>query len=445
MRDIGARFYISLGCARAKPELRGLSGPPSSRLRRLGAAIPLSLGWSKPAKHIALMGSRFSVGVTACGIAVLCSGVRPAGAQLELPTTPFGPEVVGPVLLKEERAVAQGAESVRILVVGDAGVRDGGWGDESDRERKAVAARAREICSLDRCDLIVMLGDNLYEKGIRKRSVEEDEAALVEIVRSFLAEPDTPVYLVMGNHDWSPRIAKHATVDRQLTWIADTGAPDVRGDAHFYNFAAGPVGIWVLDTTPLVRKSTLARDPALLRWLDDMAEAEVAWKIVLAHHPMRSNGEHGNPGDYREPPLPFAIWPGKTYRTLLDTKIEGVADLHLGGHEHNLQFWAPTGASAAGALTASAVVGSAAKCTGPGKRLLNPAMQIEAYNYGFAVLEASSDSLSLEFHLVDGTGWDSWRVWRGLSGGWQIGTPSPYAVDRSCRSSDSCCPTPAPD
>lgn len=238
------------------------------------------------------MGPRFSVGLTAGGIALLCSGVRPAVAQLELPMTPLGPAVVEPVLLKEERAVAQGAESVRILVVGDPGVRDGGWADESDRERKDLA---------------------------------------------------------------------------------------------------------------------------------------------------------GNPGDYREPPLPFAIRPGRAYRTLLDTKIEGVADLHVGGHEHNLQFWAPTGASATGALTASAVVGSAAKCTGPGKRLLNSAMQIEAYNYGFAVLEASSDTLALEFHLVDGARWDSWRVRRGRSGDWHIGIPSPHAVDRPCRSSGSRCPTPSRD
>ena len=223
-----------------------------------------------------------------------------ARAQLEIPSKPALPSTISPVPLKQERDVSPEAGQIRILVVGDPGVRDGGWHGDSDEARQAVAARAREACTEKRCDLVLILGDNLYDKGIRKEKRNEDSEALAGIVEGFLADADTPVYLVMGNHDWSPRIPRHSTVDRQLEWIGETSEPDVRGNAHYFNFQAGPVEIWALDTSPLVRKSSANRDPKLLSWLDGIGTSTAAWKIVAAHHPMRSNGEHGNPGRYRD-------------------------------------------------------------------------------------------------------------------------------------------------
>lgn len=363
-------------------------------------------------------------------------------AQLELPATPVGPGTRTPVPLKREQSVAVGSTSVRILVLGDAGIRSGGWGGDTDAARQSVAAEARRVCSEKTCDLVVMLGDNLYDKGIRKGHIGEDEAALAEIVSSFLARPETPVYLVMGNHDWSPRIPRHSTVDRQLAWIGNTEEPDVRGNAHFYHFDAGPVGIWVLDSNPLVRRGSFNRDPALLRWLDGIAASESSWKIVFAHHPMRSNGEHGNPGHYREPPLPFSIWPGRGYRELLDSKIEGIVDVHIAGHEHNMQFLSDVGVEDSNSGTAVAVVGSASKCTGPGKRLLNPGMELEAYNYGFAIVEASPARLEIEFHLEDGKSWTQWHAWRERESGWEVDDTASLGAGRDCIRYDSCCPTP---
>jgi 3',5'-cyclic AMP phosphodiesterase CpdA len=364
-----------------------------------------------------------------------------ARAQLEIPSKPAAPSTISPVPLKQERDVSSEAGQIRILVVGDPGVRDGGWHGDSDEARLAVAARSREACTEKQCDLVLILGDNLYDKGIRKDKRDEDSSALAGIVESFLASPDIPVYLVMGNHDWSPRIARHSTVDRQLEWIGETTEPDVRGNAHFFNFRAGPVEIWALDTTPLVRRSSASRDPNLSSWLDGIATSKASWKIVAAHHPMRSNGEHGNPGRYREPPIPFSVWSGRGFRRLLDDKVEGAADLYVAGHEHNLQFLSEVGPTK-GSGTAAAVMGSASKCTGPGKRSFNPGMELEAYNFGFAIIDATHARLEISFHIATAKGWNTWSAWRSRSGDWDFSDADPPGSYRACDGDDSCCPSP---
>ncbi len=362
-------------------------------------------------------------------------------AQLDIPARPATPTTLNPVPLKQEQDVSPGASEIRILVVGDPGVRDGGWHGSSDHERRAVASRAREACSDEHCDLVLILGDNLYDKGIREDKRTEDTEALAGIVAGFLADDETPVYLIMGNHDWGARIARHSTVDRQLEWIGVTSEPDLRGNAHYYHFQAGPVGIWALDTTPLVRKSSTSKDPNLLNWLDGIATSKASWNIVAAHHPMRSNGEHGNPGKYREPPIPFSIWPGKGFRHLLDEKIEGAADLYLAGHEHNLQFLSEVNPVLRSG-TASAVIGSASKCTGPGKRIFNPGMELEAYNHGFAIIDATTSRLEITFHIATSEGWDTWSARRSQSREWAFSDAEPPGRYRSCNDDGSCCPSP---
>ena len=362
-------------------------------------------------------------------------------AQLAIPGEPADPSTLDPVPLKRERSVAVGKTSVRILVVGDAGIRDGGWLGSSDSSRKAVAARAREVCSEEPCDLVLMLGDNLYSKGIRIDNRVEDEEALAGIIHSFLADDETPVYMVLGNHDWSSWFIKHSTADRELEWIGSETELDVRGNAHFYEFEAGPVAIWALDTTPLVRKSSATKDPNLASWLGGIATSEAPWRVVAAHHPMRSNAGHGNPGTFRDGPFPFRIWPGKGFRELLDQRIEGVADLYLAGHEHNLQFISEVAIETPSG-TAAAVVGSASKCTGPGRRFDNPGMELEAYNYGFVIVEATLDRLEISFHLSAQEGWRAWSAWRTQKSGWQFSTQDPPGTDRACKQDDSCCPAP---
>ena len=392
-------------------------------------------------RHLSIIGS--ILGITLISI-VLSVVPRPALAQFDVPASPASPETLVPVPLKRELDVAPDEPRIRILVIGDVGVRDGGWSGTSDLARRRVAARARTVCSENRCDLAVLLGDNLYDKGIRKRQQAEDEEALERIVRSFLADPEMPVYLVLGNHDWGPRLPRHSTADRQLRWVGATTEPDIRGNAHFYDLRAGPVALWVLDSDPLVKKGSANRDPDLLAWLDGLQESEAQWKIVATHHPMRSNGEHGNPGNYREPPIPFSIWPGKGYRKLLDSKVEGVADLVIAGHEHNLQFMSEVAIDRLSG-TAAAIIGSGAKCTGPGKRRFNADMEFEIYNYGFAVVDATESELSITFHVASAAGWNLWTASRRRDSGWSFATPDETGRPRSCKEDDSCCPMPRED
>jgi len=246
-------------------------------------------------------------------------------------------------------AKAADHRNVRVLAFGD-------FGDGSDRQAR-MAAAMRRYHAKHPVDLAVTVGDNFYPAGMggpQDARWDRDFARLYEAMR-------VPFFPTLGNHDWaladSPA-AEIAHSDHSKYW---------RMPAARYTFVAGPIQFFAIDTDLNSR--------AQLEWLDrELARSKARWKIVYGHHPVYSNGAHGDDTAMRETLLPL---------------LRGRASIYLCGHDHDLQHLAPEEGVH---FVLAGGGGAAPRPVVPGPRLL-----FGAGKNGFVVIEATRTSLAVTF------------------------------------------------
>jgi 3',5'-cyclic AMP phosphodiesterase CpdA len=208
---------------------------------------------------------------------------------------------------------------VRFVALGDAGRGDPG--------QRRVAKGVVRACAERGCDAILLLGDLVYPRGM-----ESDDDPHAE---AWIADPYTPagvpIYLVLGNHDYG-RGRDVEPARRTVAWAK--GRTDVVLPAEVWQVRVGIVHLFGLDTNAAMEFG----EDAQLAWLKKGLEASDApWKVVLGHHPFRSNGDHGNAGSY-EGWSHVPIVSGDALRHLFEDGLCGKADLYLAGHDHNRQL-----------------------------------------------------------------------------------------------------------
>ena len=102
---------------------------------------------------------------------------------------------------------------------------------------------------------------------------------------------------------------------------------------RYYTFESGPAQFFALDTDEGTAGRLLFRPPwsdEQARWLDgELARSTARWKIVYGHHPIWSDGHHGD--DRR------------LVAKLLPILEKHHVDLYVCGHEHELQAHARNG------------------------------------------------------------------------------------------------------
>jgi 3',5'-cyclic AMP phosphodiesterase CpdA len=157
--------------------------------------------------------------------------------------------------------------SLRFAVIGDSG--------RGTRYQHEVARRMEEFREVFPYDLVLMLGDNVYDgaspEDYRKK-FEEPYAGLLRAGVEFRA--------VLGNHD-EPRQHLYA--------------PFNTGGRRYYTFKPGTarlvgpgVRFFMLDTENL--------DRAQLRWLrGELAASGSPWKIAVFHRPIFTSGRYALP------------------------------------------------------------------------------------------------------------------------------------------------------
>ncbi len=205
-----------------------------------------------------------------------------------------------------------------------------------------------------RCDLAVMLGDNIYPSGATLGTDGRDDAdrfgALLHQPYIGLQQqnPDFLIYPVLGNHDWD---TSRGGAMAQLEWMQ--ASPLYQFPALFYRSKPSPdVELFAIDTTLMlaghsvpevvldqhgrVLPTEVFEQPApwelpvgaerdMLSWLEQaLRESDARWKIVVAHHPLWSSSG----GKYHQ---------AKVLRELLMPTLCRYADAWLAGHEHTLE------------------------------------------------------------------------------------------------------------
>lgn len=258
---------------------------------------------------------------------------------------------------------ASGPRTVRFVAMGDTG--------EGNTAQAEVAAAIKTVCdAAGGCDFVILLGDNIYDSGVS--GVDDMQWQMkFEIPYQDL---DMPFYAALGNHDYGGDLLgldvgglgnefDKGPLEVQYTAVSDKWEMP---DTH-YTIKRENLGIIVLDTNSILWSNTEHGDQRA--WYPT-ALAEIAgsdWKIAAGHHPYRSNGTHGNAGNYDAPelfgipvPNPLPIQNGNDLKAWFDDVVCGTVDLYICGHDHERQWLNEPGALCG---TEMIVSGAGAKLT----------------------------------------------------------------------------------
>ncbi len=184
----------------------------------------------------------------------------------------------------------------------------GDWGS-GDENQEAVAAAIGGYCGIQPCEFVLTLGDNFYDEGVES----VDDPLWEEVYRDVYGSLGLPFYAVLGNHDTKGNIQAqidYSEVDS--SWHMP---------AAYYSFArpsSSPfVEFFVLNSDDLDQDQRI--------WLGrTLSESQAAWKILVMHHPVYSNGNHGDDdAGNNEDLLPI---------------ICNRIDLVVSGHDHNFAY-----------------------------------------------------------------------------------------------------------
>ncbi|MGE0127210.1 MAG: metallophosphoesterase [Blastocatellales bacterium] len=153
---------------------------------------------------------------------------------------------------------------------------DTGTGDEAQLAVAQQMVKQREKTPFE---FVIMLGDNIYEKGEEK------------LIKSHFEEPykdllaaGVKFYASLGNHD----------IIRGLEF--QTNYPNFNmGGRRYYNFTKGPsesdenlMEFFALDSNVM--------SPEQLKWLDEkLKESKARWKVTFSHHSIYSSARMHRP------------------------------------------------------------------------------------------------------------------------------------------------------
>ena len=231
---------------------------------------------------------------------------------------------------------------VRIVLLGDSGSGSAG--------AYAVGEAVAKVCAAKGCDLVLGLGDNIYESGVSS----ELDPQFEEKFELPFAPIDLPFYMVLGNHDNSGFFggdgANNSNGDFQVDYhYRDTLHPEQprqtsrwKMPARYYRFTQGGdasaplVELFGVDSNQIAGgfpdsdENYSYNNYGLVQaqWLKAaMASSKAKWRIAFAHHPYLSNGSHGNAGNYDGIPGFIApVLAGSRYKSFLEETLCDKAD-----------------------------------------------------------------------------------------------------------------------
>lgn len=317
-------------------------------------------------------------------------------------------------------------DHVRIIAIGDAGT--------GSDQQKYVGDAIASVCKKATCDFVIGMGDNIYSSG--PESVDDQQfQEKFEIPYSNLK---LPFFMVLGNHDSSGLMAgdggfnargqieveyqQYSEIwtmpDRYYQIAAPLRGQDVREDP-----VQNPqplVELFALDSTPLTSAPDLVPRYRIGLYSSNMGKwlaagihnSKAQWKLAYAHHPYISNGKHGNAGnydlvgDYAEklkkymPKLNkylFQRVAGTYYKEFFDEHMCGRLDLYLAGHDHNMQWLAPTEACG---KTHFVISGAGAKSNKIFRPNRNPTYWQCSETIGFFLIDIVGDQMTQSIYRV---------------------------------------------
>lgn len=209
-----------------------------------------------------------------------------------------------------------------ILAVGDVGKDNAG--------QKSVAAAMTRLCESQACDLGLLLGDNVYDRGI----LDPKDPLMDRMFRKHYSNMKIQFQVILGNHDngkWSNdwERGRAQVLYSQLN-------PQFILPSEYYWFETKELVIAALDTSRLMWDKDVGPQAQVVEEAYFRAQRTGKWFVVMGHHPYISNGQHGNAGNYDGIGF-FGPVSGKVVKKFIEQYLCGRAVLYISGHDHNLQ------------------------------------------------------------------------------------------------------------
>jgi acid phosphatase len=247
----------------------------------------------------------------------------------------------------------------------------GDWGS-GDGNQRAVAQALRNYCAGVLCDFGLLLGDNFYDSGVE--SVEDP--LWNERFEQMYQGLDLSFYAVLGNHDH--RGNPQAQID--YTYLPGQNRwkmPNRQFTIRFSEAGTIPlIEIFALDSTTFSTE-----DAAKLQ--EDINASQAQWKILAMHHPIYSNGSHGDTQYLIDFVLPI---------------ICQDVDLVLVGHDHLFTHLQDPNDGCGNHHLVVGTGGKAIYPSHPDSRVL-----FTLSDFGFASLNVSAQEVQIQFHKTDDT------------------------------------------
>lgn len=284
-------------------------------------------------------------------------------------------------------------ESIRLIALGDTG--------EGNEAQHLVADQMAAKCvAVGGCTAVLMLGDNFYDFGVQ-HTRDDQWVSKFEQPYDRPALNDLKFYAVLGNHDYGLTSFGSKEAQVQYTHLpvgSGTGKrlsdkwtmPDPYWDVQF-----GPVHVFGMDSQDFseAQQSDMR---------ERVATSTAIWKIVTAHHPRFTSGDHAKDN--------FLLGNAGMYKA--QETIYCGADLFLTGHDHNLEF-IRKGRDADCPHTHFAISGAGAKLREKGNEFWRTDTAGEFQEHyseaveGFAYLEF--DGPTMHFQFIDKFGNMLWQ------------------------------------
>ena len=269
--------------------------------------------------------------LTACGSTSLPdpaspegSSSGPSGAPTSTPTsTGTGTPAPSPVPDAGPKPDASPPVPVlRFAALGDVG--------KGNANQQKVADALAAKCTLSGCDFVQLLGDNIYESG----ADSVNDPLFQSRFEQPYAKVNAPFWVVLGNHDYGGNGAGTSFDKGQNEVDYTAKSMKWKLPSNFWHRTQNDVELIGLDTNLILFGRDQDQKTQVPQWI---AAATSTWKIALGHHPVLSNGPHGNAGRYEGiPSIPFVS--GGNVKSFMDANICGKVDLYISGHDHSSQW-----------------------------------------------------------------------------------------------------------
>ncbi len=247
---------------------------------------------------------------------------------------------------------------IGFIALGDMGTGDEGQKRVSDAIKKWCAKAEHN------CDFGLFLGDNIYPSGL---DLDVNKAYLQwqSLFLRYYSDLDFPQFLILGNHDYSRRGVGSPNWDKAQSYFAmqkmtQKGRQTKNNKAKWYfpydasKDSAHPSSWYQLQYDNLIL--TALDTQRLLYGKDTSSQLELfnfgpkvdtsdKIHVVIGHHPLYSNGLHGNAGNYgnglaalTEQSHGMALQNFFNYPLNPEKKLCDTIDIYISGHEHNRQI-----------------------------------------------------------------------------------------------------------